>query len=156
MTDDFPHTSRPGHYGLTIEPVLGEWVEAVSTALIPGNTDYPSAREAQVLEFVEQRVSPSDLELLGELSRHWPAAGDPAAAVAAMEAADPTSFAYLRELVYHGYYSSQRVLAAMNDRGYAYHGAPQPLGYRIDETMIVPSRPRGHYLTTADVSRVAH
>lgn len=64
-------------------------------------------------------------------------------------------FAWFREFAYHGYYASPRILAALTDRGYEYHGAPQPLGYAIAEQMRKPQSHRGAYLPTEAVKRVA-
>jgi hypothetical protein len=157
MVDQFPHTSRAGHFGLTFSPELMGYLGAVATALVPGDGEYPSGSEAQVSTFIQDRSSEGDREVLLRLSSRWPAddADQAIAAVREMEAADPEAFLYLRELVYHGYYSSRRVLAAMADRGYGYHGAPQPLGYRIEEQMNVPSKVRGTYVSTDEVSRAS-
>jgi hypothetical protein len=156
MSDGFPHTSRAGYHGLILSPQLSVYLELVATALIPGTADYPDAGEAQVVTFIQDRAGPDDLEQLEQLRRQWEVSdGDEAQAVLErMEAADPMAFAYLMQLVYHAYYSSRRVLAAMADRGYGYHGAPQPLGYAISETMARPSRPRGTYVATEAVRRV--
>lgn len=158
MTDQFPHTSRAGYHGVTLSPELTAYLDAVSDALVPGNDRYPSGSAAQVSTFIQDRVSDKDVELLDSLRRLRPVTDANGAVVvlAEMEATDPTSFAYLRELIYHGYYSSRRVLAAMADRGYVYHGAPQPLGYRITESMRMPSTARGGYISTEEVRRVSH
>lgn len=156
MTDQFPHTSRAGYHGLTLGRELTTYLASVADALIPGDAHYPSGSVAQVSTFIQDRASEQDVTLLEQLRLLWPLTGDGATeALTEMEAADPVSFAYLRELVYHGYYSSRRVLAAMADRGYSYHGAPQPLGYRITDTMKLPSTPRGSYIATEEVRHVS-
>lgn len=156
--EDFPHPSRAGHYGIRFTPELLAYLAAVAGALVPGSDEYPSGRQAQVSTFIQDRSSAQDQVLLEGLMVRWPADSDPEAtrAVQAMEEGDPSSFAYLRELVFHGYYSSHRVLAVMADRGYAYHGAPQPLGYKITDVMAVPTKSRGSYIPTSDVHHVSH
>lgn len=157
MADHFPHTSRAGHHGLELGVDLLRYVGAVAGALIPGDEHYPSGADAQVASWIQDRASQNDVTVLTRLSELWPVGNgdDAASALASMEAVDPVSFAYLRELVYHAYYSSRRVLAAMSDRGYRYHGAPQPLGYRIAEAMQLPTKQRGSYIPTEEVHRVS-
>ncbi|GAA1124791.1 hypothetical protein [Nocardioides aquiterrae] len=156
MTAGFPHHSRPGYYPPALSEELSTYVATMAAALVPGGAGYPSGREAQVGRFVAERASGQDAEVLAAVAQRWPAGSDAeaTASLVAMERDDPTAFAYLRELVYHGYYSSRRVLAAMIDRGYAYHGAPQPLGYPQSEELLVPSARRGSYTETTEVSRV--
>jgi hypothetical protein len=153
----FPHPSRPGFYGLILSEELRKALTVIATALLPGDGTYPSAAEAHVVRFIEQRASERDIEFLRQVIEgrelDSPEAG--VSAVAELEREDPIAFAALRELVYHGYYASARVLATMTDRGYAYHGAPQPLGYAIVEEMAVPSTPRGSYIPTEGVARAA-
>lgn len=155
---DFPHTSRAGFYGLVFPSELLGYLDHVSDALLPGNKDYPCGSNAQVATFIQDRASANDQGIIEQICGQWPAssAAEALAALQEMEQADPVSFAYLRELVFHGYYSSHRVLAVMADHGYRYHGAPQPLGYTIDEVMSRPSRPRGRYIATEDVQHVAN
>jgi len=43
----------------------------------------------------------------------------------------------------------------MQDRGYDYHGAPQPLGYALPGTTAVPASPRGSYIPTSEVTRAS-
>ncbi|CUR58787.1 hypothetical protein NOCA2540044 [metagenome] len=157
MAAAFPHTSRPGFHGLTLSPELSAYLAQLATALIPGDETYPSADEAQVVTFIQDRAAPDDLATLERLRREWNLADAPevGSTLTELETGDPALFAYVTELVYHAYYSSRRVLAAMADRGYGYHGAPQPLGYAITETMAVPRRPRGSYVATEDVRRVS-
>lgn len=75
------------------------------------------------------------------------------AALEKVETENPELFAWLRAFVYHGYYSSPRVLAAMKDTGYGYHGAPQPLGYQISDDLLLPTKGRGSFIPTDEVSR---
>ena len=157
MSAGFPHQSRPGHYAPTLTPELRQYVGAVAEALIPGGDGYPSGREAQVEHFVVDRASDQDAQLLAAIAERWPATSvDQAAAnLAAMEIDDTASFVFLREFVYHGYYASRRVLAAMIDRGYRYHGAPQPLGYPKTEELLLPTDARGSFIPTNEVHHVA-
>lgn len=155
---DFPHPSRPGHYGVAFPDDLKAHLSLLVTALVPGGSGYPSAADAQVVDFIEDRASEHDLARLESLRSDWPADSAEAATrvLEAMESQAPAEFAYLREFVYHAYYASRRVLAAMADRGYSYHGAPQPLGYRIDDEMARPAKARGSYIATEDVKRVSN
>lgn len=154
---DFPHPSRPGHFGVTFSKELTERVTLLATALIPGDDDYPSAEAAQVARFIEDRASEADRQMLLSLAdgRHLDSLAGATEAIRVMEREDPAAFMWLREFVYHGYYASRRVLATMADRGYAYHGAPQPLGYNITEQMVLPSVARGRYIPTTEVSRAS-
>lgn len=155
MSAGFPHQSRPGHYPPTLTPDLQEYVGTVAEALIPAGDGYPSGREAQVALFVADRASEQDARVLSEIVERWPAASvsQATANLGAMEGQDAASFLFLREFVYHGYYSSRRVLAAMVDRGYRYHGAPQPLGYPRTEELLVPTAQRGSFIPTEEVHR---
>ena len=158
MVEQFPHTSRAGHFGLVFAPELMNYLDLIADVLIPGSAVYPSGSEAQVSTFIQDRSSELDREFWADMSMRWPAADSEQAyeSVKEMEAVEPTAFDYLREFVSHGYYSSRRALAAMADRGYAYHGAPQPLGYRIAEPMRVPTEARGTYITTDEVTHGSH
>lgn len=158
MSGGFPHPSRPGHYGLQLSPELQSYLGHLATAMIPGADAYPSGGDAHVVGFIQDRASASDVDAFEQVMDRWPASSvsEATGAASAMEHEDPASFTYVREFLYHGYYSSHRVLAAMTDRGYAYRGAPQPLGYEITETMNVPSEARGSYIPTEEVARVSH
>jgi hypothetical protein len=151
----FGHPSRPGFYGISFSPELREQVALLCEAMIPGDGSYPSGREAQVPQFIEERSSAADKERLTALVARFPltAQADAVAALAELEEVDPAFFAWLREFFYHGYYAARRVIAAMNDRGYDYHGAPQPLGYSLPGETARPARPRGSYIATSEVSR---
>jgi len=154
----FTHRSRPGIQGTVFPESLRSYLALVASAFVPGNGIYPSGAEAQVPSFIEQRATAADLEVLESLMARYPAdsVAEATLRVAEMELAEPLVFAWLRELVYHGYYASHRTLAAMADSGYAYHGAPQPLGYRIDEVMRTPAAVRGSYITTEEVEHDSH
>ena len=157
MSAGFPHHSRPGHYAPTLTKELQQYVGTIAEALIPGSEDYPSGRDAQVHLFVADRASEQDARALSAIAERWPATSVEQATtnLTAMEVEDVASFVFLREFVYHGYYASRRVLAAMVDRGYRYHGAPQPLGYPKTEELLVPSAQRGSFIPTDEVNHVA-
>lgn len=157
MTAAFPHQSRPGHYAPTLSDEMQQYVAIVAEALIPGTDGYPSGREAQVDLFVAERASAQDASRLAAIAERWPSTSVTEATtnLTAMEGQDVASFGYLREFVYHGYYSSRPVLSAMAVRGYRYHGAPQPLGYPRTEELLVPSARRGSFIATDEVNHVA-
>lgn len=158
MSRGFPHHSRPGHYGSDFPKELQGWVGEVASAFFPGSEGYPTGRQAQVAHFVAERASNEDVRTLSAIAERYPAedVSGAVASLTSMERDDSVSFLYLRELLTHGYYASKRVLAAMVDRGYSYHGAPQPLGYPRSEELLIPSETRGSYIPTEEVSRVAH
>lgn len=158
MTAQFPHHSRPGYYEPALDQEIQRYLATVAEALIPRSEEYPSGAEAQVVHFIAERASEADAATLAEVAKRWPAVtvGEAVEALSAMETEDSLSFLLLREFVYHGYYSSRRVLAAMVDRGYRYHGAPQPLGYPATEELLVPSQRRGAYIPTDEVKHVAN
>lgn len=158
MNGGFPHPSRPGHYGQHLTADVQSYLVLLASAMIPGTETYPSGGDAQVIGFIQDRASAEDVVRLGRLGELWPAGSvaEATVAVRSMEREDPDSFVYLRELLYHGYYSSHRVLAAMTDRGYAYRGAPQPLGYAITEAMQTPSVARGSFIPTDEVTRAGY
>ena len=155
---DFPHPSRPGHYGTVVSDSQRAAIASLVDALIPGDANYPCASDAQVPEFICARMGSDDLELLNEIVADAPeplTADEAGRVIARLQEDRPLVFVWLREFTYHGYYASPRVLAAMTDRGYRYHGAPQPLGYSIAEEMRKPQSRRGAYLPTEAVKRVA-
>jgi hypothetical protein len=156
VTAGFPHHSRPGHYGVVLSEELQQYIVTVASALFPGDEVYPSGEKAHVAHFVAERASEQDAEALATIANRWPAANMEQAkdSLIAMEREDSMLFSYLRELLVHGYYSSRRVLAAMVDRGYTYHGAPQPLGYPVGSELLLPTQQRGSYIPTEEVARV--
>jgi hypothetical protein len=149
----FTHPSRPGFYGTLFSPELRHQLAQVCDLLVPGDEHYPSGSVAQVPRFVEERASHADLTRLEQvMASLTPTSAEAlSASTARLESEDPVAFLWLRELVYHGYYASRRVIAAMTDRGYDYHGAPQPLGYRLPGTTTGPQTPRGSYIRTEEV-----
>lgn len=154
---DFPHPSRPGHYGVSFDVDLRQALTVLVTALIPGDATYPSGAEAQVVDFIESRSSVADREVARRVAAACAHDSVEAAtqALVTLENEQPEDFAWLRDFTYFGYYASRRLLAALADRGYAYHGAPQPLGYSITEEMRVPSTSRGVFIPTKEVTRAA-
>lgn len=155
MQHSFPHPSRPGHHGLTLAKHVADWLADAATAMFPGDGTFPSGADAQVVNFVAERATESDVAILARLADQRSAGGAPAMTqqLVDLESTDPESFVYLRELLTHGYYSSRRVLAAMSDRGYDYHGAPQPRGYEATQDLLYPAAVRGTYVHTGEVRR---
>jgi len=151
----FGHPSRPGFYGVSFNPVIADKVGCLCDALIPGDDGYPSGCRAQVPQFIEDRCSPDDLRRLEQITAGaaCSTASEAAALLENLELNDSLSFQWLRQFVYHGYYASRRVIAAMADRGYDYHGAPQPLGYVLPGETGLPSHGRGAYVRTEEVTR---
>ncbi len=151
----FGHPSRPGFYGVSFDPETTDKVGHLCDALIPGDDGYPSGCRAQVPRFVEDRCSPDDLRRLTAITAGaaCSSASKATAVLENLERDDPLSFQWLRQFVYHGYYASHRVIAAMNDHGYDYHGAPQPLGYVLSGETGLPSHGRGAYVMTEEVTR---
>lgn len=151
----FAHPSRPGFYGTTFSERLRAQLAALCDAMVPGDGAYPSASHAQVPRFIEERASPEDRARLEALADRFPleTSQDAAVALRELERTDAWTFGWIREYVYHGYYASPRVLAAMHDRGYDYHGAPQPLGYSLPGTTAGPASAKGSYLPTSEVTR---
>jgi len=154
----FPHPSRPGYYGTVFSEEIRSALALFASALIPGEGTYPSAADAQVVRFVEERSSADDRARIEGLFADGVCESADAAKEAArtLESDRPTEFAWIRDFVYHAYYASRRVLAAMTDYGSEYHGAPQPLGYVITDPMLMPATPRGGYIATDEVSSVNH
>jgi len=152
----FPHPSRPGYYGTIFSEDMRSALALFASALIPGEGAYPSAADAQVVRFVEERSSADDRARIAALFAQGVGESADAAKELArtLESDRPAEFAWIRDFVYHAYYASRRVLAAMADSGHEYHGAPQPLGYVITEAMLVPVVPRGSYTPTDEVSHV--
>ena len=122
-------------------------------AMIPGGDGYPSAVAARVPHYVEDRLAEGDRDQLERIVAITCDAVSATDALRLLEAQHASDFGWLRELTYHGYYAAPAVLAAMSDRGYAYHGAPQPLGYVIAERPRVPVERRGSYIPTSEVRR---
>jgi hypothetical protein len=151
----FEHPSRP-HQGATrLDAETQKYVALLAAAYFPGSADYPDGRRAQVAAFVAERATEEDARLLGDLARRRPASSvaDAADVLRGLETGEAELFGYLAVLLCHGYYSAHRVLAAMADRGYAYHGAPQPLGYPSSGELMRPSTVRGSHLRTEEVAR---
>jgi hypothetical protein len=130
-------------------------LDSVARVLIPGDGSYPAGDEAGVGRFIAARADAGQISLLRRLSADLPVANPDQLpmALARLEHHDPVSFGRLRDAVYHAYYSSPRVLAALADRGYDYHGAPQPLGYPLGQAPATPAHARGSYLATSEVRR---
>ena len=151
----FGHPSRPGFYGVSFTPALNTQLGFLCDALLPGGGGYPSACEAQVPRFIEERSSPEDAGLLGAIigDAACASASEASSHLESLERDNILSFQWLRQFAYHGYYASHRVIAAMNDHGYDYHGAPQPLGYALPGVTGLPAHSRGSYVKTEEVTR---
>lgn len=151
----FGHPSRPGFYGVSFTPEMTAQVGVLCDALLPGGDGYPSGCRAQVPRFIEERCSPDDVgrlaAIIGEAA--CSSASEATSHLEGLEREDALSFQWLRQFVYHGYYASHRVIAAMNDHGYDYHGAPQPLGYALPGVTGLPAHARGSYVKTEEVTR---
>jgi hypothetical protein len=152
---EFPHPSRPGYYGQTLSARTRDAATLVVDTLIPEGDGYPAASEAAVVDYIEARCSPADVSLLKELCEPALDSVDPVAYLAGLETSRPEEFTWLLQFTYHGYYSSNLVLAALNRQGYDYHGAPQPFGYGIDTEPPVPGARRGTFIKTSEVKNVA-
>lgn len=149
------HTSAPAS-GADFPPELLAALRSVARVLIPGDDHYPAADEAGVARFIAARAGPGQISLLRRLTAGLPVR-DPdrlAGALSALERREPAGFGQLRDAVYQAYYCSPRVLAALADRGYDYHGAPQPLGYPLGPAPAAPTHARGSYLATSEVRHV--
>jgi hypothetical protein len=153
----FTHPSRPGYFGTTFSETLRRQVASLCDAMIPGDENYPSGSRAQVPAFIELRASEADRARFAALAERYPldTPKEAALALSELEQTDLSTFGWIREFVYHGYYASPRVLAAMQDRGYDYHGAPQPLGYLLPGETGRPATPRGSYIPTSEVTRAS-
>lgn len=153
---DFPHPSRPGHYGVVFDHDVRTALAVLVTALLPGDAVYPTGAQARVVDFIEARSSEADYTAAQAVVARCAHDSIEAAAASlqALERDDPQAFAWLYEFSCYAYYASGCVLSAMADRGYGYHGAPQPLGYQITQDMLVPSTGRGSYIATGEVTRV--
>ncbi len=139
-------------------------VEALVTALLPGDRDFPSGAEAGVQgKLAERLIETSEaaavdrmLARIGGLAEASP--GDPAAAIVrAFEAAEPALFGTVRRITYLAYYESPFVQEAIRSLGFDYNATPLPEGYgvgRFDEASDRPTHGRGHYVRTSEVRRV--
>lgn len=151
---EFPHPSRPGFYDEKFNEKTRQAVSVVVDALIPEGDGYPAASAAGVVRYLEERCSPEDAALLEELCVPAAAAADVTQHLTQLEESSPEQFTWLMQFTYHGYYSSNLVLATLNSKGYDYHGAPQPFGYRVTADPPVPSERRGSYIKTNEVKHV--
>lgn len=149
-----PHPSHPGHFGLSLSAAAADALGAVADALIPAGDSYPSARDAGVVEFVADRMAPVEAQALESLLAGLPSGGDVAGWLRELERERPEDLLLLTTWVYQAYWCSHAALAALRRRGSDYHGAPQPLGYRIPDYDAAPSTPRGGYIATEEVTRV--
>ena len=148
---------RPGFYGLRLSGDTAKALGAVADIMIPEGEGYPAASEARVVDFVEAHLDPGEHDRLEKLLKDVDAGNREGTEnwLRELERASPgDSFAFLRLYIYCAYYSSPRVLATLRDRGYDYHGAPQPHGYKIKADPPVPTEHRGSYIPTEKVKNV--
>jgi hypothetical protein len=152
MTDvDLPTPVLRRSPDVTLDPETRRTLHDVARIMIPAWEDLPDAG-AITVDFVSRRAEPADAEFLGAVTTALRAPS--AATVRDFETRRPADFAVLRWWVYSAYYSSPVVIGLMQLAGSRYHGAPQPLGYRIDDEAPVPATPRGAYQRTEEVTRV--
>jgi hypothetical protein len=147
---------------------------AVLDALLPPAGSFPAPSQTGVIDdFILRRVPPAsdgwvpypwvDGDGLKALLARLAGAHDMTAALGRLEAERPADFAALWRLAVFGYYSRPETIAAIaRDHAPAYHGAPLPLGYDDaigcwdpDDPHQRPRDPRGSFIATEDVRRVA-
>lgn len=145
-SDDGSRLSQPARDALA----------AVADAMIPGGEGYPPASETTAVEFVDRRARTDDLALLEDLLSGLDAGWDRdrvSSWIRDLERSDPGAFALLRSYLYHGYYVSKRLLAALAAKGMDYRGAPQPHGFKLDREPPRPARATGSFVSTEEVRR---
>lgn len=148
---EFPHPSRPDFYGIHFDEELKLSLALCVDILIPGYEEYPSASQARVVEFLESRSSSVDEEHFQQVCSYLSDSGMTVEGMKSLEASKPDLFEWLKNFVYYGYYSSNLVLNALALRGYAYHGAPQPLGYSTSPDQPIPSATRSSFFATEEI-----
>lgn len=149
-------------------------LEAALDALLPPSGSFPlPSRTGLIDDFILRRV-PADSQapipypgldaaglraILARLGSH----ADVVEGLRQLEADEPDTFTALWRLAVYGYYSRpETIVAIQRDLAPAYHGAPLPLGYAhaIEpwdpaDPLQLPPRPRGSYIPTTEVRRVA-
>jgi hypothetical protein len=148
------HASWPNNYDAPLSAEAEAAIAAIADVMIPPLAGRPDAGEL-VPRFVSERISPAERdsiqEFLGEIEgtsrpdlRVW---------LETLEAARPDCFEALRAWVYYGYYTSGTLIDILHAQA-GYHGAPQPVGYKIDHAPRIPMAQRGSYLRTDEVVNV--
>jgi hypothetical protein len=152
--------------------------DAVATALrafadtmIPGDGDFPAASEAGADALMADRLAaqggpdePAALaaaldRLAGGVFATFDA-GSRAAAVAALQDAEPARFAWTRTVLYFSYYQQPAVVEAIRRMGVVYNDTPLPHGYRMLPFDSAPEGTapllgnRGTYRRTDGISRL--
>lgn len=141
--------------GEPLDPASTRLLGELADVMIPGDERYPPASETNAVEFVVQQLSLDDAAALTALLRTAPAErGDLGGWLRQVEQEQSDCFALLRSYLYHGYYSSKRLLATLAQLGCEYRGAPQPKGFDIQEPPPQPATLRGGFLRTEEVRRV--
>jgi hypothetical protein len=152
MTEvDLPTPALRRSPDVELDPTTATVLRDVARIMIPAWEEFPDAG-AITVDFVSRRAEPPDVTFLAEALAGL-RAPDPSR-LRDFECSRPADFAVLRWWVYSAYYSSPVVIGLMQLAGSRYHGAPQPLGYRIDVDAPVPATPRGTYQRTEEVTRV--
>jgi hypothetical protein len=160
--------------GWTLTDVERVTLGAALDALLPPEGSFPAPSATGVIDdFILRRVPPPgdcwvpypwvDSDGLKAVLARLAGAQDATAALRRLESERPADFAILWRLAVFGYYSRPETIAAIaRDHAPAYHGAPLPLGYdhaigRWDpaDPHQLPREPRGAYIATDDVRRVA-
>lgn len=152
MTEvDLPTPALRRSPDVELDETTAATLRDIGRIMIPAWEEFPDAG-AITVDFVSRRAEPSDAEFLRNVTAGL-RAPEPSS-LRAFEREHPADFAVLRWWVYSAYYSSPVVIGLMQLAGSRYHGAPQPLGYRIETDAPVPATPRGSYQRTEEVTRV--
>ena len=160
------------HWSLTGEE--RRTLEAALDALLPPSGSFPLPSSTGIIDdFIYRRLEPSGslpvpypgltADDLKAVLRRLDGPENMAAALERLEAEYPVAFKGLWALAVYGYYSRPEVIEAIQqDHAPAYHGAPLPLGYahaiepwNPDDPLQNPRQPRGSFIPTSAVRRVA-
>jgi hypothetical protein len=149
-------------------------LEAALDALLPASGSFPPPSSTGMIDdFISPRLEPA-----GSLPVPYPGLtaddlkailarldgdGDMTATLERLEAEFPVAFKGLWALAVYGYYSRPETIEAIQrDHAPTYHGAPLPLGYEHaiepwnpDDPLQNPRQPRGAYIPTDAVQRIA-
>lgn len=118
--------------------------------LLPGDGDFPSAQQAEIVELVRSRATatmqPDELAELEE-----------ATAAETLEQQKPGVFAQLQKIAFISYYETDAVQDVIRALGHRYNATPLPRGYpmgRFDPAHDAPRHDRGYFIRTEEVRRV--
>jgi hypothetical protein len=148
-------------------------LQALADSLLPGDGHFPAASavgaHGLLAERLRERLGRDAIDEVGE--KLLEATGSDSLAdlddevrieaVRRFERDAPELFAAVRNILYFSYYQSPLVVEAIRALGIPYNDAPQPYGYLMepfDPTpgKDAPAEPRGSYIPTASVSRLAN